>query len=318
MDGSKDYDNKWTKKEKAEINLLLKKYDRQKPSEVHRAIRTLDLINYWKGTEFRTFLLYIGMVLLKNFLIKEEYDHFMLLCCAVIICSNDVYKAYLPKAQEMFEEYVEDHINIYGIHSIISNIHNLCHIVDDVKQLGNLNEISTYQFENCLGDIKLKLKSHKMPLEQISRRLIELSSINMNSMSNFLTSTDQFKIIVKNRVFQRNNSFVAFTDITIRPNVLLSSRKFGDKWFLTKNNVLVKMKYAIIVNGEYKIRGNSIQNKTDFFTYPFSSHYINIYQSEIIEGCCEDFVVDSIKAKMFCLEYNNSGVYVFIPLLHSF
>lgn len=295
----------------------MKIYNRQIPSEIHRAIRTLDLISYWKGTEFRTFLLYVGMVLLKKFLIKEEYDHFMLLCCAVIICSSNVYKTYLPKAQEMFEEYIEDHINIYGIHSIISNIHNLCHIVDDVKQLGNLNDISTYEFENCLRHIKLKLKLHNKPLEQISRRLIELSSINSDSMSHPLTSTDQFKIIVKNRIFQRNNSFVAFTDITIRPNVLLCTRKFGDKWFLTKDNVLVKMEYAIFVNDEYKIRGKPIQDKKDFFTYPFSSHYINIFQSEIIEGCCRDFAIESIKAKMFCLKYDNSGVYVFIPLLHS-
>lgn len=37
-----------------------------------------------------------------------------------------------------------------GIDSISSNVHNLCHLVDDVKHLGYLPSISTYPFGNIL------------------------------------------------------------------------------------------------------------------------------------------------------------------------
>lgn len=49
-----------------------------KPKEIHRAIRGLKEIHNWKGTEFRTFLLYISIVVLKIHLRPIVYNHFLL------------------------------------------------------------------------------------------------------------------------------------------------------------------------------------------------------------------------------------------------
>lgn len=312
LKGKHGYDSKWSQDEQKIINTMLRNCNKSMPSEIHRAVRTLDEISYWKGTEYRTFLLYIGIVVLKNNLTNELYNHYLLLCCAVTICSCDFYKAYLPKAREMFEEYIEDQIDLYGIHSIISNVHNLSHIVDDVEQFGNLNEISAYEFENCLGKIKSKLKLYNKPLEQIARRLIELSNSNLNSFENNV----QFKPIMKNRF--SNSESNKFNDIVIRPNVLLSNRKFGDKWFLTRENQIVEMKYVFRMNDEFIIRGEPIKEKSDFFTYLFSSRHVNIFGSDGQKDCCMDFNIKSIKAKMICLMCDlQSNSCVFIPLLHS-
>ncbi|KAG8232338.1 hypothetical protein J437_LFUL012928 [Ladona fulva] len=48
------------------------------PSDFSQIPRGLDILKRWKATEFRTFLLYIGPVALKNILTKDLYDHFLL------------------------------------------------------------------------------------------------------------------------------------------------------------------------------------------------------------------------------------------------
>lgn len=74
----------------------------------------------------------------------------------------------------MFNEYILEFIDLYGKEYISSNVHNLCHIVNDVCNFGNLTKISAYPFENCLYGLKLKLRNCSRPLEQISRRISEL------------------------------------------------------------------------------------------------------------------------------------------------
>lgn len=290
---------------------MLTRANKELPSEIHRSLRPLKDIAFWKGSEFRTVLLYVGLVVFKNVLSREIYEHFLLLSCAVAICSSDEYKSFLPKAREMFAEYIEDQFHLYGNHSVSSNFHNLLHIVDEVERFGNLNKISTYEFENSLGHIKAKLKLFNKPVEQVARRIIELANVNITPID--------FEISFQASVrysYQLTVSTTAFRDITVRPNVLLSNRKTKDQWFLTKNKQIVKMEYAFIQNGDYFICGVPIIDKSDFFTYPFSSHHINIFKSKIERGNISNFSISDYKVKLICL--SNMTDYVFLPLLHSF
>lgn len=116
------------------------------PTEIHRSVRGLDCWKFWKGIEFRTFLLYLGPVILKSFLTAEVYQHFLLLFCAITTCSNKIYHQHLDLAQELLIDYIEVAIDIYGIDSIGPNMHYLSHLVADVKKLGPLPNISSFVF----------------------------------------------------------------------------------------------------------------------------------------------------------------------------
>lgn len=156
--GTKTYRNHFKKYELKNLNQLLVQANEEMPSEIHRSVRTLDSLHDWKGTEFRTFLLYVGIVVLKDHLIANEYVHFLKLKCATILCSIEFFRIHVQGnhglAQCLFEDYVESYIDIYGEESVSSNIHNLIHVVDDVRRFGNLNTISAYPFENSLRLIK--------------------------------------------------------------------------------------------------------------------------------------------------------------------
>lgn len=56
---SKYFKYKWTQNDIIRMNNLLKICNNEMPSEIHRSVRNLHTYTFWKGTEFRTFLLYI-------------------------------------------------------------------------------------------------------------------------------------------------------------------------------------------------------------------------------------------------------------------
>lgn len=64
------------------------------PSEFTRATKRLDDLKQWKGTQFRAFLHYMGIVVLQGRLIDEAYQHFLLLFCATKLSAlqNSIYR----------------------------------------------------------------------------------------------------------------------------------------------------------------------------------------------------------------------------------
>lgn len=122
--GVKGYSRKWTKHTTESASRYLLELNKQMPSDIHRSVRGLDELSNWKGVELRSFLMYIGMVALQPILENDEYEHFLLLCCACTMVSCNVYKDYIPLAKKMFRSYVMTYIRIYGRHSISSNVHS--------------------------------------------------------------------------------------------------------------------------------------------------------------------------------------------------
>lgn len=304
----------WNQRDRIGISKFLTKCNEMRPSEIHRSIRTLDCIKYWKATEFRTFLLYIGIVALKDRVSERAYEMFLRLFSAVTICSSNAYAAYLPVARDLFVDFIEMHIELYGESSITMNIHNTSHVVDDVELFGPLDTISAYKFENHLHHIKIKLKQCNRPLQQIARRIIEVS------YSEKITHSIQEKKfpILKNQVIFPDGT-IAYKCIEYKPNVIFSSakEKEKDKWILTLTNQIIEFEYvATDAQKKIMIRGSTLKNVRNFFdNIPFDSSMLNIFLSNREKFEPQNYDPQSIKAKLFCLPFKSE--YVFLPLLHS-
>ncbi|GAB0086309.1 uncharacterized protein DMENIID0001_003440 [Sergentomyia squamirostris] len=171
--GDFNFKTKWSTNDASSVSNFLIESNKYRPSDLHRKIRPLCDLRNWKATEFRSFLLYLGCVILKDFVKTDVYNNFMLLFCAISIFETRHYEKYYEIAGKMLEEFVKGFMDIYGQDSINSNLHNLIHVMDDVKHLGPLPEISTYPFENRLSYIKKMVHTGNLPLAQLSRRLIE-------------------------------------------------------------------------------------------------------------------------------------------------
>lgn len=156
--------------------LIAIKYNFSK--EFNRKPRSLSHLKNWKATEFRTFLLYAGPIVLKNILPSPFYEHFLALHVAVtILCSKRLQRIYLDYACELLKYFVSCFGNLYGQENITYNIHNLVHLASDSRHFGVLDNFSTFKFENYLGKLKSLIRSGNRPLEQVYNRIREVEQI---------------------------------------------------------------------------------------------------------------------------------------------
>lgn len=177
------------------------------------------------GTEYRTFILYLGPIVLVDYLPKGLYNHFLLLFCAVTICSTSYHSDKLPITDKLFRDYVEGFISIYGEDKISSNIHNLIHVVDDVVRFGPLPSISSYPFENQLGIIK-NLLQNGSPLSQVVKRLAEHAAGNKEI--NFTTSNQNYpKLLFKeDNPLRKPSAFQpAYKKLFLSKNAIFTCKK---------------------------------------------------------------------------------------------
>lgn len=90
-----------------------------------------------------------------------------------------------------------------------------------------------------------------------------------------------------------------------------------NKWFLTKSNEIIAMKYALNRNGFIEINGGSLKHINSFFETPIRSTNLNIYRSNCSEKLAEYYKVSDIKCKMVAVPCTESSDTVFIPLVHT-
>lgn len=322
INGSFSYKMKWKKQEIENINTCIHFLNREMPSDVHRQLRSFKFIKYFKATEFRTILLYAGMVLFKDKLSQNVYTHFLKLCLAVRLCSCRMYvkENLVQLARTLYAEYCADFQTVYGNTSVVSNIHNIVHIFQDVERFGSLSDISTYPFENFLREIKYRVQPSKLPLEQITRKLIELSTnIKREPFSSLEIGRKMYTPQLKYEFKVNENPVYKYIRLT--PNVFLSTRRIGDKRFLIKQSDkldrIVQMEYCFFKNDRFLIYGFELIELNDFFIQPYSSHFTDIYSSKSlnVSDIGKNYQVHEINAKMMCI--SNANEFVFIPLLHS-
>lgn len=195
----------------------------------------------------------------------------------------------------------------------------MIHVLDDVLKLGNLTKISAYCFESCLGGLKLKVRSCNRPLEQISRRISELDldyrePIDFEQMN--LINEPIFKNPIDNN---HEASEKIFSQILFGSNMLLNSRKFADKWFLTVDGNIIEFHFSLKHNTEYLLYGSRLENLEKNFTQPISSKKNNIFlvknEKSMSKSARNTYNIQNVKAKMIC--FRNNGDLIFIPLLHT-
>lgn len=128
------------------------------PVEFSRRPRQLKLFKFWKATEFRAFVLYLGPVVLANVLPDGLYKHFLILHCAIyILCSdigqNEEWRLY---ANDLLHCFVQNVPKFYCNEFLVYNIHHLLHLARDVCNFGKLDSFSAFPLKMKILCPKLK------------------------------------------------------------------------------------------------------------------------------------------------------------------
>lgn len=100
-------------------------------SKCNRLPRSLEDCEHWKATEFRTFLLYTGPIVLKGRIKKILFKHAMLLSCAIrLLISSDTCHTHIYLAKDLLKKFVHKCGSYFGKGYVGYNVHSLIHIAD--------------------------------------------------------------------------------------------------------------------------------------------------------------------------------------------
>lgn len=147
-------------------------------SELTRLPRSLAQRAYWKGSEWRSWLLFYSLVVLRGILPDRYLRHLMLLVDAVFRLSRDkIDSADMQTANASLTKFVILFKDLYGDENLSFNVHQLLHLTPAVKNWGPLWSFSSMWFEGYIGTIqKLFHGTQAVPM-QIARSFQILQGI---------------------------------------------------------------------------------------------------------------------------------------------
>lgn len=108
--------------------------------------------NFWKASEFRSWLLYYSLPLLLGQLPPLYLQHYALLVCAMhILLQPQLTEGKIAAAEEMLRDFIHFLPELYSETECTLNAHLLLHICDHVRHWGPLWVFSTFGFESMNG-----------------------------------------------------------------------------------------------------------------------------------------------------------------------
>lgn len=275
------------------------------PSEFARKPRSLHDVDKWKATEFRQFLLYTGIVIMKSILPSVYYNHFLCLSIAMrILTDSELCVTFNDYANSLLLWFVSNYKNIYGDKYLSYNVHNLIHLANDALTFGSLDNISCFKYENYMQKIKKKLHQCGKPLEELSNRIFEELYLPIQPIN-----IVQYPFVV----YKKNNkiSYLQFETFKIATNK-------SDNCALLDSMSVVFILDIFHENNALLIRAQRFLRPKSLFTTPFISEKLGIYV--ISNTSASDIItipVTQIKKKCLKIKYYSEiDSYVTIPLQH--
>lgn len=284
------------------INGKLKLIYDSTPIEFSRKSRSIMEFDRWKAVEFRTFLLYYGPWLMKPFLQKRYYLHFLSLHCAIriLVCDSLIHK-YIDYAHELLIYFVREFGDLYGREFINHNVHNLIHLTSDVKKFGSLDEFSCFPFENYMHKIKLMVKTSKNPLSQFIKRV--------NEFDTYASHKVQQKMYLKGNGFSLvNNKLVEYFSAITYKGFKIETKE-PNCYFLLKNNKAIKVINIFQNDNKFHILCKYFK-LTPYFENPMNS---TIFWCGFAKELDQEYIIpiDEISRKAFKIDK------CFLSILHK-
>lgn len=293
------------------FNREIEKISSSLPSDFNRRLRGgLTSVKFWKASEFRTFLLYVGvLVLCKPSIVPNEiYHHFLHLSVAMRVLLMDHQLSNLPIVQNIMIDFVNSSSILYGTTFLSYNVHSLIHLTQDYMKFGNLDKVSAFVFESFLGvHIKGCLRAKFQPIKQISNYVSMLNSKKLPSLG-----SQQVEGIRLGPVKKQVQADMPCCHKSLHwKGKVLKAGQLGSR----DNGIALKNGRVGIIKSIEKesMCVQLFENESELFESPCKSSMVGIKKLKVLsrEQC---IMYDDLKAKVFIIVRKNSCVS--IELLH--
>ena len=266
------------------------------PCEFPRKPRGLESLEFWKAVEFKNFLLYVGVIALRDIIEDDAYEHFLMLSIGVrILNSNFVNIAsYMDCAEKLLSTFVEYAHRFFGREFVTLNVHSLIHLVDNCRKYGKLLEFSAFSFENFLYKLKTSILSAKNPIVSVKNQM----------MTSSYTCHDKHvkpeQIIVGQRAFISGDMFeIMWIKLN---NETISKSPSESYWILKENDMIIKVvkmvKNERMAASHIIVQAKVAEKTEDYFIKPIPSKDVGIYKV-IFKNEIINIAIEEIKFKVF-------------------
>ncbi|CAK8697393.1 unnamed protein product [Clavelina lepadiformis] len=255
------------------------------PMEFNRKLRPVSDLPYWKASEYRLFMLYVGCVMLhdENVLSKSRYFHFLKLTVAMrFLLYQNTSPQHLQVCSNLLREFVSESATLYGKSFVSYNVHSLLHLVDDYVLYGSLDNVNSFPFESYLGVLKNCVKSGFKPLQQVAKHAFHdnenclfTSKCLRSNITCELTPCVETGVITPQ--FERS-CLLHFSDVKLpHSNCSIKRNSIADSTICISSTVYRVFNIIQCESGMYFIV-KRYKNTNAFFTNPVSSNLVGIYE----------------------------------------
>jgi hypothetical protein len=287
---------------KLAIDKLIETATKLQPNNFHRHIRNIEKFKIWKGTELRTFLMFIGPVVLHSTISKEHYALFMIFHVAFAILKDKQFcQNFNSIAEKLLLHFVEEFEIKFGPEHITYNFHLVTHISQDCLIYGNLDNFSCFEFESFMCKLKSYVKSPHRPLEQIHNRLVEnFQAFGLNCNSNVATLKLDQKL-----------DNIHYSKLVLNDTIISSNS--CDCYVQTKDKKILQIdKFFQSKSGTFMI-AFQFTNVSNIYSLPINSMDIDEFQVKLTEKRQCIINVDQIYRKFYVIEIK-PNIALFFPL----
>ena len=279
------------------------------PRDFARKPRSILEIDRWKATELRQFLLYTGPVCLQGIIPDVMYDNFMLLSVGIyILLSTEHCSLLLDQAQVILLNFVEHFGKLYGKEYMSYNVHAVLHLADEARTHGVLDNVSCFIFENYLGKIKKLLRKPSAPLEQVVKRMSEMSVKAPVAQSHTLQKSHGDGPVPATCT---SHHVCQFRECHL-PKFILSLDEKDSCVFIDGDPAVVRN--FLQYRDEYFVVYQLFSDIQPFYTYPFQSDRLGIYA---VSGNLKELeVAPLIQITRKCCYIPDGLQHIIVPLLH--
>lgn len=173
---SANHDKPWYVKQSGVTQISQKLLTLRPPSDVSRLPRSLDERKYWKGSEWKSFLLYYSLIVMPGILSAKFVSHWFLLVFSVhILLQDSATLVDVDAAERSLQEFVVGVHTLYGEEYCTFNVHQLLHLCDAVRNFGPLWAFSCFRFESNIGQLLSLVRGSKCVPGQIFQAFLTRS-----------------------------------------------------------------------------------------------------------------------------------------------
>jgi len=280
-----------------------------------------------KATEFRQYLFYNGLVVLRKIVRSNVYNHFIKLSVAMrLLATPGIDFEQNRYAKNLLEEYFVEYLQLYDEENATYNTHGMLHLANDALRWGLLDEFSAFTFENYLQSIKKLIKGNDKPLEQLSNRVYEMRNNYSVKLFNEDISTYRLGRECYNGNLISGCTFPMYKDIQFN-NFKITTKK-PNNYCIMHDESIVIVENIGHYNNSVAIIGRALKNGKPFFHSPALSICFGCVQFSEEYGFLQAFPINNIKNKAVVLpiydklfnefnESNNHRNIVLFPLIHG-